>query len=62
MGLIDGATRDECKTLEGLMQSFADNGQWYQAWAVHVQGAAFTLHPVVKIKFCRVIARARHSR
>jgi len=32
MGLIDGTTRDECLSLEALMQNYAANGQWLQAW------------------------------
>ena len=34
MGLIDGTTRDECLSLEALMQNYAANGQWLQAWVV----------------------------
>merc|ERR1712190_61521 len=32
MGLIDGTTRDECLAQEALMQNYAANGQWLQAW------------------------------
>ena len=42
MGLIDGDTRDECKAEEALMKSYAANGEWYQAWAVHSQAVVFT--------------------
>ena len=34
MGLIDGTTRDECLAQEALMQNYAANGQWLQAWVV----------------------------
>ena len=38
MGLIDGATRDECLALEDQLQSYAANEQWIQAWNINGQG------------------------